>query len=911
HRGSPLWDAGAVVYWFRLVRDDDGVHWTPYLADSEAGIGRQLTVADVDGDQQLDIVVGGMKGAHLLRHVRQTGVDRTAWLAAQPKQIAVAEKTPPARENKTPQASAKVAGCVEGELFEAAISAGTVRPQGMKPFPADHWSGESQLWWTGAGPGATLEVQFRLASASTGDLQLVLSKARDYGIVQLSLDGQPLGQPVDLYNPEVVTSGVLTFAGQKLAAGAHRLEVKITGKNDRAVPGYMFGLDYVRFQDADNKAIALKPINIVSAGIQPTDAEGRLLNLDFETGTLADWTAEGEAFADQPIEGDTVHPRRNDMKSEHQGDFWIGGYEKLQDAPTGTLTSKPFPVTHRWATFLFNGGEHNETRAEIVRADSQQVVYKTSGQNTENMRRRVVDLEKHRGAEIFIRLVDQHTGHWGHLNFDDFRFHAKQPSAPAAQDVPLAADEYPYSGLPAVEAARAMQVPDGFAVSVFAAEPDVRQPIAMAIDDRGRAWVAEAYEYPRRAPEGEGRDRILIFEDTDGDGRHDVRKVFAEGLNLVSGLEVGFGGVWVGAAPYLMFIPDANSDDVPDGPPQILLDGWGHHDTHETLNAFIWGPDGWLYGCHGVFTHSLVGKPGATKEQRTPLNAAIWRYHPLRHEFEVFAHGTSNPWGVDFNDHGQAFCTACVIPHLFHIVQGGRYHRQAGQHFNPYTYDDIKTIADHRHYLGATPHSGNNKSDEAGGGHAHAGAMIYLGGAWPPQYRDQIFMNNIHGQRLNMDILKPEGSGYVGSHGPDFLLTGDRASQILNLRYGPDGQAIMIDWYDMNACHHGRVEGHDRSNGRVYKISYGQPRYVNVNLKEMTDLQLAELALHKNDWYVRHARRILQERATRGDIATEAVDWLVHTASSHTEATRRLRAAWALHAVSKLSGAVTEALLTD
>src|SRR5690606_26694212 len=103
--------------------------------------------------------------------------------------------------------------------------------------------------------------------------------------------------------------------------------------------------------------------------------------------------------------------------------------------------------------------------------------------------------------------------------------------------------------------------------------------------------------------------------------------------------------------------------------------------------------------------------------------------------------------------------------------------------------------------------------------------------------------------------------GYVGSHGPDFLLTGDRASQILNLRYGPDGQAYMIDWYDMQACHRNEIEVHDRSNGRIYKISYGEPERKAVDLKSLRDIELAELVLHRNDWYVRHARRILQERA--------------------------------------------------
>src|SRR5207253_3265833 len=106
----------------------------------------------------------------------------------------------------------------------------------------------------------------------------------------------------------------------------------------------------------------------------------------------------------------------------------------------------------------------------------------------------------------------------------------------------------------------------------------------------------------------------------------------------VSGMEVGFGGVWIGAAPCLMFVPMKDGEDKPSGPPQILLDGWGYEDTHETLNTFTWGPDGWLYGCHGVFTHSRVGKPGTPNEKRVPITAGIWRYHPTRNDFDASAH---------------------------------------------------------------------------------------------------------------------------------------------------------------------------------------------------------------------------------------------------------------------------------
>jgi putative membrane-bound dehydrogenase-like protein len=472
------------------------------------------------------------------------------------------------------------------------------------------------------------------------------------------------------------------------------------------------------------------------------------------------------------------------------------------------------------------------------------------------------------------------------------------------------------NGLPPAEAAEAMTVPPGFTVKMLAAEPDVRQPIAMAFDDRGRLWVAEAYSYPVRLPDEEARDRILIFEDTDGDDVFDSRKVFIEGLNLVSGLEVGFGGVWVGAAPYLLFIPDADGDDVPDGKPVVLLDGWAWQDTHETLNAFTWGPDGWLYGCHGVFTHSNVGKPGTPDERRTRLNAAIWRYHPTKHAFEIFAEGTSNPWGVDFNDVGDAFETACVIPHLYHMIQNARYQRQAGQHFNPWSFDDIKTIARHRHWTGGQWNQADReKSDAIGGGHAHSGAMVYLGGAWPDRYRGQLFMNNIHGARLNVDRLEPAGSGYVGDGEPDFLFANDTWSQIIALQYGPDGQVTFIDWYDANQCHHNEVEKHDRENGRIFKVAYvgsdGGTITGPADVAACPDAELVGLLAHDNDWYVRHARRLLQERSAAGSLEAATPRLLAAQLAQAESHEKRLRVLWAMHVTGCLDEAALLRLLDD
>jgi len=459
---------------------------------------------------------------------------------------------------------------------------------------------------------------------------------------------------------------------------------------------------------------------------------------------------------------------------------------------------------------------------------------------------------------------------------------------------------------PLETAASTMQVPPGFAVDLIAGEPELKQPIAMCFDARGRIWVAEGHTYPMRAPEGEGRDRIMILEDADSDGTFEKQTEFTSGLNLVSGIEVGFGGVWVGAAPYLMFIADADGDDKPDSEPQILLDGWGYQDTHETLNSFRWGPDGWLYGCHVVFTHSKVGKPGTPEQERIKLNAAIWKYHPVRHTFEIFAEGGSNPWGLDFNERGEWFMETCVIPHMFHVIQGARYFRQAGQHFNPYIYEDIPTIADHLHYGdGHFAENGRAKvnqwasinSDEtsiSGGGHAHCGLTIYQGDSFPKSYRGDIFFYNLHGHRMVRDAVIRDGSGYVAHHRPDFLRTFDETFVGVGIMLGPDGSLFFSDWHDPQTCHKVTPEIWDRTTGRLFRVRYGDLRSTNIDLPSQSDAQLVAAMSHDNAMIARTAARLLQERAAAGKLDRNAVDQALEAMmASDVSQANRLRAMWA------------------
>jgi putative membrane-bound dehydrogenase-like protein len=515
-----------------------------------------------------------------------------------------------------------------------------------------------------------------------------------------------------------------------------------------------------------------------------------------------------------------------------------------------------------------------------------------------------------------------------------------------ASDAPPA-DVVPFAGLSPQEAAKAATLPSGFAMHVFAAEPELVQPIAFCLDHRGRVWVAEGITYPKRkghppkieraadadpfkaAPEQlkdilGGADRILVFEDTDGDHQADKRTVFMENVNLISGLQVGMGGVWIGAAPYLLFVPVNDWDNPkPAGDPQILLDGWNYTaDTHETLNTFTWGPDGWLYGCHGVFCPSHVGKPGTPAKDRQWMDAGVWRYHPSRHAFEVFTEGGSNPWGIDFDEHGQLWAEMCVIPHLWHMIHNARIERQGGEHFtvgpeetrryakatgkpvHPYIYDDIKQHGDHVHWAGNLgPHAANARSDSAGGGHAHAGVMCYLGESWPGEYRGQLFIGNIHGQRINMDIPERSGSGFVGKHGKDFVNFNDSWSQTLNQTYDQDGSVFVIDWYDKNQCHHTREDGHDRANGRIYKIVYNNQKTTRVDLAKLSDEELIKLVPSKNEFMSRHARQILQERAVLPmQTAAGSSDATVRTMGTALttllrdakDTSAKLRALWAL-----------------
>src|SRR5436190_516487 len=462
------------------------------------------------------------------------------------------------------------------------------------------------------------------------------------------------------------------------------------------------------------------------------------------------------------------------------------------------------------------------------------------------------------------------------------------------------------------------KVPAGFEVRLFASEPEVVNPVAMTWDERGRLWVLELYEYPKGAPKGQkGRDRIKILEDTDADGKADKVTVFADGYSLATGLALGNGGVYLGVAPDFLFLEDTNRDDKADKT-TVLKTGFGLEDRHELLNGFAWGPDGWLYMTHGVFTHSKVRDPNDPDGFGVAVDAALARYHPRTKKFEVFADGTSNPWGVDWNERGDAFVSACVIHHLFHMAPGGQYNRQGGTWANPYGYvQDLPTqglpaIVDWRHYRAA-----------------HSGICIYQGDQWPAEWRGLVFLGNIHQSAINCDRLTPVGATYRAEKeskllGPskgdwevgagNFLVCDDHWFRPVSVQTGPDGAMWIADWSDRYPCYQNAQadpEGVDRELGRIWRVVWvgnekgkavaSRPQH-DMNLMKLSTDELDGLLEHPNSWQRRQAQRLLSRRTPEKSTAA-LTSWLsVGDLPRHLPPLQsRLAGLWTLHASSQIN----------
>ena len=458
------------------------------------------------------------------------------------------------------------------------------------------------------------------------------------------------------------------------------------------------------------------------------------------------------------------------------------------------------------------------------------------------------------------------------------------------------------------EAVKRMTVADGFAVELVVAEPLVRQPVAIDFDDRGRLWVLQYLQYPNPAglkrvkvdrysrttydrvpkppPHGpKGADRLTILEDADGDGRMDKSKDFLSDLNLATAFQFGYGGVFVLQTPYLLFYPDRNRDDVPDGDPQVLLTGFGMEDTSSLANSLVWGPDGWLYGTQG--TNLTANIRGVQFEQ------GVWRYHPVSKKFELFIEGGSNMWGLDFDRHGNLLAGTNYGGFLmFHCVQGAYYQKSFAKHgelSNPFAFGYFPHVP-HRNFQG---------------GHVTVGGVIYQADAFPERFRDKYIAVDTLGHAVRWHRITRDASTFRSDNGGVLVQANDRWFAPSDCVVGPDGAVYVADWHDKRTAHPDPDAIWDRSNGRVFRVKWKEAKQTtHVDPSKLSNEQLVGWLSSRNERRVRRARRLLAERGGKDIASRLRVDALESKDAEHV-----LKLLWSLATIDELDKAFGGKLL--
>jgi putative membrane-bound dehydrogenase-like protein len=443
----------------------------------------------------------------------------------------------------------------------------------------------------------------------------------------------------------------------------------------------------------------------------------------------------------------------------------------------------------------------------------------------------------------------------------------------------------------------------GLEIELVAAEPDVAQPVSLNFDERGRMWVVQYRQYPfpaglkvvghdeywrvqydafppppppRHTP---GADKVTIFEDSDGDGRFESHKDFITGLNITTSALPGKDGVWVMNPPYLLFYPDADDNDVPDGDPVVHLAGFGLEDMHAVASSLTWGPDGWLYGCQGSTCTATVTRPGLDEKGLHFKGQCVWRYHPETRRFELFAEGGWNNFGIAVDEKWRLFTGSNGGIIGVHYVQGGYYRKHFPKHgpfTNPYTFGHVEGMADE---------SSKAKLSQA--------MTFCTAGAWPPDYRNNVLVARVLQQRIDLCEFRPDGSSYSAHERRPALSSTDKNFRPVDLKIGPDGAAYIADWHEPNVTWNVTAGegGLNPSTGRIYRLQpKGTPRAGRIDFTALTAAGLIEKLDHPNQWHRETARRLLRERRDASLVAP-LDQRLIQSAGQPA-----LEALWALHA---------------
>jgi putative heme-binding domain-containing protein len=466
--------------------------------------------------------------------------------------------------------------------------------------------------------------------------------------------------------------------------------------------------------------------------------------------------------------------------------------------------------------------------------------------------------------------------------------------------------------LPADSLAR-LKPADDLQINLALGEPHVRQPLSIKWDARGRMWCVQYLQYPHPAgltaisrdkflrtvydkvppaPPNHfrGEDKITIHEDTDGDGQYDAHKTFVDGLSICSSFAFGNGGVWVLNPPYLLFYPDKNGDDVPDGDPEVHLQGFGIEDSHSVANNLRFGPDGWLYGAQGSTVTGDVRRPG-DKQAVHSLGQLIWRYHPPTKRYEIFAEGGGNAFGVEFDDQGRV-----LSGHNggntrgFHYVQGGYFQKGFGKHgelSNPFTFGYFEAMAHEK-----VPRF------------THA-FVIYSGAALPAKYRGLLMGVAPLQSHITLSEVKQDRSSFQ-THDVGHLFTSDDPwVRPVDIQVGPDGAVYVLDMYEQRIDHASHYQGRvHKESGRIWRVTgKGMKTKPARDLSKSTDDELVVLLSHPSRWQRQTAQRLIAQRHA------DALGSRIEKELDQAKGQVALELLWALNGVAPLSEAQAEKCL--
>jgi putative membrane-bound dehydrogenase-like protein len=443
-----------------------------------------------------------------------------------------------------------------------------------------------------------------------------------------------------------------------------------------------------------------------------------------------------------------------------------------------------------------------------------------------------------------------------------------------------AEDKKPWPSTPPrspAESLKLFKVADDLKLDQVLAEPDVAQPVFLNFDERGRMWVVQYLQYPY--PAGlkilsedkflravydkvppppphhfKGLDKITIHESSRGDGVFDKHKTFIEGLNIVTSCVRGRGGVWMLNPPYLLFYPDKNNDDVPDGDPVVHLEGFGLEDTHSCVNSLQWGPDGWLYAAQGSTVTGHVRHYGTNEPPVHSMGQLIWRYHPETRRYEIFAEGGGNAFGLEIDAKGRVFSGHNGgDTRGFHYVQGGYLQKGFGKHgplSNPYAFG----------YFAAMKHPSVPRFTH--------NFVVYEGATLPEHYSGNIFgvaplLNHV----VVSDRFADRSSFQTKDLGHP-LTTTDTWFRPVDVKVGPDGGVYVADFYEDQIAHLRHHEGKiDRSNGRIYRLSAKDAKPLGTfDYGKSSTAELVALLRHPNKWHRRMALQLLGDRKDKSAI---------------------------------------------